>query len=468
MSAVAVGYGAALSPMKGAGAIAVIGVGFVVLRRPAFGAYMLVALAPALSGLKRGLPVHGFRLSEVMIAGIAGIIMLSARRTPKWGLFDWMAFSYVLATAVVVIANVERHHGTFTADIKGTMFGPLQFFLLYRSALTALPQPGQRARAIRFVMLASIPVSILTLMQQFNVAGVRSLMTTLTGTNIYATTVGSVPRATGPFPHWHGLAGYVLLIILLGVSVVLEPGQRVMRKRYILVTLAFALAALVQTASLAPMLAAVAGVVIIGVSIGQGRRVFAWLGAIAVVGALLFGPLLVSRVQQQYRATTVTQDQSVLPQTIVFRLQVWKTEYLPVIEQNLVTGYGPTLPPHLYFHYAESLYVTLLLRGGVPLLLIYLGLMTSLALRARDVSRSAEQERRIVGRVVLAAVPLMMTIDTIATYFLDSGPAPLLWALAGLMAWRPLTELIPARPPVERRADTRRAPSGIRAVPSGT
>jgi hypothetical protein len=104
-----------------------------------------------------------------------------------------------------------------------------------------------------------------------------------------------------------------------------------------------------------------------------------------------------------------------------------------VIEDNFVTGYGPNQPPGLYFHFAESLYVTLLLRGGLVLLLTYLAVMGTLALRARSTLSTDEIERRVVGRALLVAVPLLMLIDIIETYFLDSGPAPLLWVLVGLM-----------------------------------
>jgi hypothetical protein len=61
--------------------------------------------------------------------------------------------------------------------------------------------------------------------------------------------------------------------------------------------------------------------------------------------------------------------------------------------------------------------------------------MVSLLLRARGATRADETERRVIGRVVYASVPVLMLIDVIATYFLDSGPAPLLWALAGLLSY---------------------------------
>ena len=285
-----VGSALTLGPLPGVGAVGAVGAGLLVLYRPVYGAYALVALVPILSGLQRGLPVPGFRLSELMIVGIAGIILVSAQRSPRWGAFDWMALSYVIATAFLVWFNVIRHGDALTSDNFGTLLGPLQYLLLYRAILTALPDADRRARAIRLLLFASLPVSLLTLLQQFDIGGVRSLIVTLTGTDIYESTVTEVPRATGPFPHWHNLGGYLLLVLLLGISLLVEPGQRVMRRRTLLLTLAIALAALVQTASFAPLFGALVGASVIGLVSGQGRRILVWLAAAVVVGGLLFGP----------------------------------------------------------------------------------------------------------------------------------------------------------------------------------
>lgn len=432
-AALVVGAGAALGPLPGLGALIAIAAGLVVLRHPVYGGYALVAAVPALSGIQRGLPIPGFRMSELMAAGIAGLILVTASRTPRWGAFDWLALGYVVATASLVWFNVIRHGDSFTGDTLGTLLGPLQFFLLYRAILTSIRTSEERVTAMRLLVFVSVPISVMTLLQQFDIAGVRSLMETLTGTNVYESTVGEVPRATGPFPHWHNLGGYLFLILLLGFSLLLEDRQRVIRKRTLVLALAPALAALVQTVSFAPILGMLVGAIFIGVFMGRGKAAFAWLGLIVLAGGLLFGPLLHQRIVQQYPDTSITSDQSILPQTIAFRYEVWKSEFVPVIREHILTGYGPDLPPRLYFNYAESLYVTFLLRGGIILLFVYLGLMASLAIRARRIARGDDPEQRIVARVVLAAVPLLMVIDTIATYFLDSGPAPLLWVTAGLM-----------------------------------
>lgn len=433
-----IGVGAALGPVVGVAAVVAVGAGIVVLRRPIIGAYALVVCVPALSGLQRGLPVPGFRLSELMIVGIAGVVLMSARQTPRWGAFDWIAFGYVIANAVVVWLNVVRHGNALTGDILGTLLGPLQFFLLYRTLLVAIREEKQRASALRLLLLASLPVVLLTLLQQMNVGGARRLVETLAGPEAalaYGSTVNDVARATGPFPHWHNLAGYLLLVLLLGVSLLHEPGQRVFRRPVLVLLLVPTFLALVETASIAPLVGLLVGSVLIATYVGQTRKVLVWLGVGSILATVTVLPVVQERISQQFAASSTTESQTLLPQTIAFRLEVWTTEFIPVIRDNLLIGYGPELPPRLFFGYAESLYVTFLLRGGVVLLLCYFALMAALALRSRRLAHADEPEQRSIARAVFAAVIVLLAIDTIATYFIDSGPAPLLWTLAGLLGY---------------------------------
>ena len=193
-----------------------------------------------------------------------------------------------------------------------------------------------------------------------------------------------------------------------------------MRRRTLLLTLAFALAALVQTASFAPLLGAFVGASLIGLMSGQGRRMLAWLCVAVVIGGGVFGPLIKDRVVQQEAQRT--NRGSVVPATDNrIPLQTMEDGIHTCDRTNFVSGYGPNLPPGLYFDFAESLYVTLLLRGGILLLLTYLAVMGALALRARSAAHSVETERRVIGRAVLVLVPLLMLIDIIETYFLEQS-----------------------------------------------
>jgi hypothetical protein len=429
--------GAALGPLPGVAALAAVSGGILIMRRPVLGAYVLVLCVPALSGLRRGLPVPGFRLSELLIMGIAALILVTAHDTPRWQAFDWVAFGYVVATGVLIWLNVVRAGDAFTADALATMLGPLRFFLLYRTLVTTVRSGAQRATALRLLILASIPVAVLTLLQQWNVGGARGWVQTLAGSDAvsaYVSTLHETPRATGPFPHWHNLAGYLLLILLVVLSLLHEPAQRVLGKRVLITVFALGLIALTQTASVAPMLGLLVGAILIASFVGRARKTLVWVGITAAIAALAFSATFVGRYDEQYQSSnTATESQTLLPQTISFRYEVWTKQYIPVIADNLLIGYGPNLPPRLFFGFLESLYITLLLRGGLILLVVYLLLMSTLVLRAWRSTRSDETGERVVARAVFVSVILLLGIDTIATYFLDTGPAPTLWALVGLM-----------------------------------
>lgn len=441
-AAAVVGAAAALGPAVGAATLVAVALGLVVLWRPDVGALVLVALVPAISGLARGLVVPGLRLSEVLIAGMSALILwrAGARRRVPWGVFDWLALAYLVATAALGAFDLLQRGGPFTIDTVGTLIGPLQFLLLYRAVRTALPSPEQRRAALALLLVASVPVSVLALLQQFDVAGARQLVTTLTGTDIYATTVQNVfgvetpaARATGPFPHWHDLAGYLLVVVVLSFGLLVEGSGRVLPRPALVAILAIAGVALVQTASAAPIIGACAGVLAIALWARRRPAVLGWTMLAAVFAAIAFAPLLESRIQQQLAAAPGTQP-SLVPQTLQYRYGVWQ-QFVPVLHDRLLTGYGPDLPPGLSFPHAESLYVELLLRGGVPLLAVYAALTWALAAGALRTTRHADPDARVVGRVVLVVVCLLVLIHLISTYFLDSGPPHLLWALAGLLAW---------------------------------
>jgi hypothetical protein len=97
-----------------------------------------------------------------------------------------------------------------------------------------------------------------------------------------------------------------------------------------------------------------------------------------------------------------------------------------------VTGYGPELPPGALWQYTESQYVTLLLRGGFPLLIIYGLLNWTLFAEARRRSRWQGVDR-VIGRTVEALTVILVPMLVLDNYFINSGLAELWWILAGLL-----------------------------------
>jgi hypothetical protein len=420
----------------GAGAVALVAVALalVVVARPTIGAFTLVAAAPAISGLRPGFPLPTFRLSQVLILALATLILLAAKpgRTAPWGAFDWLALAYVLANIGLGLYDLLERHAAIGIENAQRLVGPLQFFLLYRAVRTVVTTDVQRRIALRLLLLASVPVSVLALLQQLGIAGIPRLLADLTGSEV-GFDFGTVHRATGPFPHWHDLGGYLFVIVLLGVGLLVTGATAVMSRRLLVVVVALAAAGVASTVSFTPIAGTVAGTLFL---LPLARRPQRWFAAVAIGGvvlAILFGPLIAGRYHEQFATYAPVKQRPYLPENFNFRIDVWTTEFVPVLKSHLTTGYGPDEPPNLLFNYTESVYVTLLLRGGLPLLVIYGALMAALALRARDVKDGGAPELRAVAHVVFLLVVLAFFMQMVTNYFVNSGFPFLFWVLAALL-----------------------------------
>jgi hypothetical protein len=444
LSAVAIGVGTGLEAKLGAAVLVALVAALTVLLRPVVAVLTVVAVVPVICALKRGLLVPGLRPSEVLIAGVAvPVLLFAGSRVPvRWRLLDAMALAYVVATFVLGAGDMMARGTPFTAELSGQLIGPLQFFLLYRSVVVALDTPELRRRALRLLLLGSILVSVTALLQFFNVGPARAFIKT-TVNSVAAGSVrfvdGGLPRATGIMDHWHSLGGYMVVIILLCAALLLDTEQRVMSRRWLNIVLGFAVAAITLTLTLGPIIGAVAGSIWLGVISGRSQKVIGWLVVGALVVVTLLGPFLAARLDQQFESrvgqASGAGGPSFLPQTIRYRVQVWQEEYLPLVADNLLTGYGPGLPPYINWRYTETLYVTLLLKGGLPLLAIFVGLMYAGWLLARRVASAplASSEERSIAQVVQIVIVILIPMHFINPYFANTGLAHPLWILFGLL-----------------------------------
>jgi hypothetical protein len=431
-----VGAGASLGIAAGLAALAATCVVLVVLWRPAAGALLLVTLVPVTSGLRRGLPVPGLRLSEALIASVAVVLLATAPagRSARWRLFDWLALTYVVVHAGLGIVDTMARNLPLDFATLSEVAGPLQFFLLYRAVLIALPTDENRRRAMRLILFAAIPVALVAVLQEVGVTGVRQLLSALTtegGKDRFAESLqGGVPRATGPFASWHALGGYLSLVLLLATGLLIEGSWSVLSRRALIAVIAAGSVGIAVTASAAPIFAAAGGAAALGWWSGRLKSTVGALLAVTTVVAILFGSLFTERYDQQYRTSAA---HGYLPQTLAFRYDVWVQQYLPVLDGHWLTGYGTDLPPNATWQSTESIYLTMLLRGGIPLLATYAALMGFLVVEAMHATRGPPSERRALARVVVVAVIALATIQVIIPLFIGAGVPHLFWVLLALI-----------------------------------
>ncbi len=395
---------------------------------------ILLALVPGVSGLARGNPLPAIRVSELLII-VVGLGVLAAVRGPRMDIVDYAAFAYCGATLLLgTLDLLVLRPGRLGFDGVQTLGGPLIFLLLYRACRVGLTGDRDVRTVLRLVLLSAIPVGAWAVAQALDLGPSRAWAVSWTGDDQFSALEDlGLGRATGPFGHPHTLGAYLVVITLVAVALILRPGQRVLRQRWLLVILACCAAGFAASATAAPAFVALVGTIWLGVRAGQGRRVLLAAIVVTAVAGLAAAPLIADRVHQQFDpAFDGAQTSSVVPQTIRHRADVWWHQYRPALRGHWLSGWGPGTPAGVGYPFTESLYVTLLVRGGVLLLLVYGGFVWIVigALRAR--SGSDPPERGAVAGALAVATVLFVALHLLEPYFVTTGMPHLWWVLLGL------------------------------------
>jgi O-antigen ligase len=384
--------------------------------------------------MQRGLPIPGFRVSELLIIVLSvGILATGARNAmPRWGLVDGLTALYVATTVLFGVGNVMHRGEPLTVSALALIASPLQFFLLYRCGAVMLRDERLRLRVIRWILLGGLLIAIVAVLQEFDLLGVRAALASVTDNGAFSSfSYQELPRATGPFAHWHLLGAYLMIVILVSTSLLLDGVRGVLGRPALIGVLVAASIGLTLTLAIAPIVSTLLGIAAIAARTGRLRTVLLVLAGGVAVAMALFGRLILERYALQYGQTSGG-SHGVLPQTISYRLHIWARDYVPALRGRLSGGYGAELPPDIVWTHTESQYVTFVLRGGIALLVAYLCLMWAMvrtALRARAAGAS---DQRSVGQALFLALLLLAVMNLIFPYFTSSGPAQLLWVLAAI------------------------------------
>lgn len=412
------------------GAVALCASALLAHLHPVMAGLTLAWAAPISAGLDRGLLVPGFKLSEVLIVGAAAVVLTARPRgdAARFDVFDWWALIYVGGSIGLGLSGLLTRGGEISSEAVSALLGPLQYFLLYRVIRRSLAEPHLQLLALKGILIGGALMGMIALLQQVGPQAVSEVLAEMTGSSS-----ALLGRATGPFPIWHDLAGYLFLVIAVALGLLLHSGQTVSPKRSLVIVVALSALGLVTTLTLVAILGALIASVGLGIRYRRTFDILVGLLLSAAAAAVLLGPVLLTRLDQQFGSSLATSDSDIVPQSVAYRLEVWTSQYFPVLKGYLLTGYGPGLPPTIFWQYTESLYLSLLLRGGLPLLVIFLALALALIARVRQSLGEAGPNQSALATALLIAVPVYLVMNFINPYFLNVGSSHLLWVLAGLL-----------------------------------
>lgn len=439
LSGLPLGAAVAVKPIAGVFVVVAVAVALVLVERPQAAVYLMVAVAPACAGLKRGLVVPGLRVSEVTVAGLATLVIVFAPRirAPSWTRVEIMLLLYAAATAILGGVDLAMRHAPLNGTELGTLLGPVQFVLLLRAVIVALPQELERVKAAHFMLGAAAIVGLISLLQFGNIGPTRSILESITGSELFEGGLAEgVGRVTGPFNIWHELAGFLMPSILLSTAFLLNANSTRARLRYGAVV-AITGAALMSTVTIGPLIATALGVIYLCWKRGVLHVFLTALVPIALIAVIAFGGSLSGRASQQYSVSSNSYRIPLVPQSISYRYAIFREQSAPALAGRWLSGYGPDLPIQLTlgnFPYTETAYITLLLRGGVPLLGIFVLLLLVVGRASRRAQRIAQSDFEwSVATVVLIMTVSYLVLQFIESYLLDSGPPHAYWAVVGLM-----------------------------------
>jgi hypothetical protein len=319
------------------------------------------------------------------------------------------------------------------------LLGPFQFLILYRALAVGLRRDSDRRGAVACLLVASLPVDLLAFLQQVRSAAVNRLITHLTGASIFQSYSYQVfARATGPFAHWTVLAGYLMVILLVGFACLVFGVKLPISQRFLGVILLLGTVSLILTAEISAIAGTIGGAVVLGIWAGRRKEMLRWLTTGLIVAAVFGGSYFAKRLDNEFASSAGSGRNAYVPQTISYRWQVWTGQYFPAVAQRPLTGWGQTLPDTISFQFTESQYLTALMAGGIPLLVLLCGEMITLyGVSRRDAQRSDLEDSALpaaLGNSVAVCVLVLVPMDAIYPYITSGGLPQALFVAAGAAA----------------------------------
>ncbi len=340
---------------------------------------VMLAISSATTGLRRGFPLPGLRLSEVLalVALVLTFWGISSLRVGWcWTRLDGAFFVYAILSLLLPILNTAVLRGApLSSDALRLGAAPVLLLCLYFAARFTVSSGGATLLIVGVLVCSDI-IAALAILQSFGPKMVQQVLVQLTGTDIFDTPGWvPVPRATSLFAISHNLGAYLLLPLFVAWCGVLLSSSRtrILWRVSLALSFAFLLLALGLTVTFAPIIGGLVGLMLLALLLRRQRALLGLFGSLSVVGLLLSG-VLAARIASQSEGIRGP-GPSWLPQTVSYRIGIWQDQFIPFLRHYLALGWGNEYPASVEWTHTENQYLTWLMRGGVPLVTVGLGLL---------------------------------------------------------------------------------------------
>jgi hypothetical protein len=403
---------------------------FVALSRPILLCYLVIAGITLTSGMGRGQLIPGLIPNEVILvlSVVLALPLILARRSKITRPPAALLFGIVIlvgGTAILpILAYYFRGISLSLAEVF-KLVASVQYILLAGLFFYIPDSDDERYQLVRWMWLCSGIVAAVGLLQAAGIQSVISFLQKWYPSN-HSLVSGEVQRVTSLMSVWNGLGTFLMVNMLL-----LRSFRHLLKSRLdrILAVGVFLLCitCLLASGSYAGLIGLVIGFGMISLLDGKGWQEIKVLLLGLVIGIVPLQSMILNRYKYQYR------EGGMLPQTLAYRIFVWRDIFWPVLQKNWLWGYRPKLTD-LAWQYPESIYFAYLLSSGIfALFAHFVWLFVTLAWLWRKI-RSRDEMVRTLAIFLVSLLVVLSIMGITNEVFTFSGTVDYLWILLGLVA----------------------------------
>lgn len=426
------GVGALIAPsLTIAGVIVIAAFTFgKVASRPMIMCYILIVFIMFTSAMPRGRIIPQLAPNELvlvltfLLSALFVITRRSDKPIPTTILIALIVL--ILGTGVIPIISYQLRGVAIQLPTLLKFMAPVQYFLIFWIFMVIPRTHIDRLRIIQVMFLCATIAGVIGLLQAVGFPPVIQFLRTWYPSG-HTDAAAAAGRITSVFGAWNTLGTFMMINLLVLLSLQNEPFPKIY-KINMAVSAVICLLTLLGSNSYASLIFFVIGFILIKVIDPRGLKNLTPFFIALGMGIILLSPLLTTRFEYQFGG-----NDGLAPNTLLFRLEVWRTIYIPLIAQNPLWGSTPTFE-NLSFVYAESQYLFLMVRSGIISLIAFLTWLIATLAWLLVIIRGKYSTIQMIALAVFVILLVLSAMGLTNPVFTYSGVMDYLWIYLGIIA----------------------------------
>lgn len=406
------------------------GAALAMLRKPILMCYVVVGAVVFLSGMQRGELVPLFIPNEpilVLVAGISYFVIIMREENPKLAKPVLTAIGiFTVGTALLPLAAYKLRDFPLSTSAIFSLLAPIQYIVILCLFAFLPKDETEKHNLLQWMLLCASGVALIGILEAMRVPFIQNLLTQLYP-SIHLDVAEKFGRVTSVLGAWNALGNFLLINLILIFAMQSYRRSRLHNLNTV-AALLLCTVCLLASGSYASLIGLVIALVIVKWYDRSNLRLLLGLGFIVTIAIVLLYPLISARLDYQFR------EGGLLPETLLYRFEVWQNVFLPVISRNPWFGVSPTFAGYTSWGWAESQYLYLVFRSGIVSLVAHLAFVFILIVWSHKRIRTAQSLDRKLAIALLGILVSFTIMGITNEVFTSSGAVEYIWIVLGLIA----------------------------------